>query len=152
MRTWSGQEYLSTKDWKMGCKDGGLEVSDRYCRFRRFRHNDNDVDDNYNGGNRRRGKRGGACDGFWQGMRDKAHCRDAAASAPAPRRYRRHAEPVAPSAPAPGMDLAVQLLGAGMVAGKVVGPAMQQSWEKTGIFVTPDLHTIQGQEYVGKDM
>ncbi|KAE8808081.1 hypothetical protein D1007_15509 [Hordeum vulgare] len=110
--------------------------------------NDDDADDNYNGGNRRRGKRGGARNGFWQCMRDKAHCRDAAASASAPKRYRRHAGPAAPSAPAPGIAPAVQLLG----AGKVVGPALQQSRDKTSIFVTPDLQTVQGPESVGKDM
>ncbi|KAI5012041.1 hypothetical protein ZWY2020_024175 [Hordeum vulgare] len=138
------------KDWKMGCKDG--ECRARAAASARCspaaRCNDDDDDDNYNGGNRRRGKRGGARDGFWQGMRDKAHCRDAAASASAPRRYRRHAGPAAPSAPAPGIAPTVQLLG----AGKVVGPALQQSRDKTNIFVTPDLQTVQGPESVGKDM
>ncbi|KAI5021526.1 hypothetical protein ZWY2020_058256 [Hordeum vulgare] len=99
------------KDWKMGCKDGerrARTAASARCSPAAHR-NDDDADDNYNGGNMRRGKCGGARDGFWQGMRDKAHCRDAVASAPAPRRYRRHADPVAPSAPAPGMALAMQL-------------------------------------------
>ncbi|KAI4973182.1 hypothetical protein ZWY2020_028890 [Hordeum vulgare] len=62
------------KDWKMGYKDGE-QARIAVFRRRHRRRNDDDADDNYNGGNRRRGKLGGAHDGFWQGMRDKAHCR-----------------------------------------------------------------------------
>ncbi|KAE8803653.1 hypothetical protein D1007_20499 [Hordeum vulgare] len=80
------------KDWKMGSKDGERRaraaVSDGYAPP--ARRNDDDADDRYNGGARRRGKRSGACDGFWQGMRDRANRRDATARAPAPRRYTRH--------------------------------------------------------------
>ncbi|KAI4964053.1 hypothetical protein ZWY2020_008444 [Hordeum vulgare] len=80
------------KDWKMGSKDGERRaraaVSDGYAPP--ARRNDDDADDRYNGGARRRGKRSGACDGFWQGMRDRANRRDATVRAPAPRRYTRH--------------------------------------------------------------
>ncbi|KAI4996007.1 hypothetical protein ZWY2020_040509 [Hordeum vulgare] len=82
------------KDWKMGTKDGErrprVAVSEGHAPA--VRHNDNDADDGYNDGARRRGKRSGAREGFWQGMRDRANCKDVTARAPAPRRYRRHVD------------------------------------------------------------
>ncbi|KAI4987665.1 hypothetical protein ZWY2020_028423 [Hordeum vulgare] len=100
------------KDWKMGTKDG-----ERRARAAVFeghtptaRRNDDDADDGYNGGARRRGKRSGARDGFWQGMRDRANYRDAAARAPAPRRYRRHVDTAVLKTPVIGTPVAMQQL------------------------------------------
>ncbi|XP_037417634.1 uncharacterized protein LOC119281108 [Triticum dicoccoides] len=88
------QEWPRTykhKGWRMGVKDGeGRTRAVVPANSFRTGRRDDGADDGHSGGGRRRGKRSGARAGFWQGVRDRAHCRDTASRDLEPRRYRRH--------------------------------------------------------------
>ncbi|KAE8785792.1 hypothetical protein D1007_40432 [Hordeum vulgare] len=130
------------KDWKMGSKDGERRgravVSDGHAPD--SRRKDDDGDDGFNGGSRRRGKRSGAQDGFSQGVRDRANCRDAAARAPATRRYRCHDRSAGSKARVAGLDMAVPPTAAIGRAATLV----QQVKSTTSGFVSPAMQAVQG--------
>ncbi|KAI5000893.1 hypothetical protein ZWY2020_010852 [Hordeum vulgare] len=80
------------KEWRMGTKDGERRARAAVSEGSSLaaRRSEDDGDDGYNGGARRRSKRSGVRSGFWQGIRDSAHCRNTVTRASKPRCYRRH--------------------------------------------------------------
>lgn len=127
------------KGWRMSVKDGEgrSRAAAPASSFQAGRHDD-DADDGHNEGSRHRGKHSGACTGFWQGLRDRAHCRDTVARAPEPRRYRRHE---AGQSSVPAAACLTPMRREGVWLGEE-DRARHAQPDQTRAFVTPSLQVI----------